>query len=208
MESVRKSKIAMKDLSLHFLDILENSAKAGATRVELVLLYRGTWLEFYLLDNGPGFPLHISRNPTDPFMTTRIERKAGLGLALLRETTLAAGGELVAKNRGGGGVEVRGRLDMANIDARPLGNLVDSLVSAVTGWPALDLILVVVGNEGARTTILDTSLIKQELPDVAISHPAVLRFIRESLREGLQPLEKWLEAVQDASRWSFDQGQA
>ncbi len=186
----------MQDFSLHLLDLLENSAKAGAGAVEVVLSYAGTWLEFALTDDGPGFPAAILENPTDPFRTTRSERPVGLGLALLRESAAATGGDLVARNRRQGGAEVRGRIDMSHIDARPLGSLAETALSAVLAWPGLDL-RVLCGPVGQVAAILDTGEIKRELADLSLAHPAVRKFIRESLTVGLADLYAWADRVSE-----------
>ena len=76
----------MKDLSLHILDIVENSVKAGAKTVTLEFSWHDTVFSFSISDDGPGFPKGVKEDPSDPFRTTRKERKVGLGLAMLKNS--------------------------------------------------------------------------------------------------------------------------
>ena len=182
----------MKDLSLHFFDVLENSAKAGASMVIFRLTWRGQWLSFAFLDNGPGFPPSIAANPADPFLTTRRERSVGLGLALLRQAAIATGGGLTARNRPSGGAHVRGRINVAHLDAQPLGRMDETIILAIAAWPSLNLLLRV-GPQGKTRTILDTAAVKKEIGDLSINHPEIRRFVRETLRDGLREMQQWAE---------------
>ncbi len=175
----------MKDLALHLLDILENSAKGGAQRVWIDFLRQGDSFEFWISDDGPGLPPEVRDNPTDPFATTRTERKVGLGLALLRMAAEATGGSLVVESRPGRGVVVHAVFNLAHIDAQPVGNLEQVLALACAAWPGLDL-QVRIGLE--KTVILDTGAIKKELGDLDFGHPQVQDYFQTCLREGLAPL--------------------
>lgn len=85
----------MEELSLHILDIVENSVSAGATLVEIRIEYRfgeKPWLTITVRDNGRGMSPEVAGRVSDPFYTTRTTRKVGLGTALFRQTAELAGG--------------------------------------------------------------------------------------------------------------------
>ncbi len=56
-------------------------------------------------DNGPGIPAAIMGDVTKPFFTTK-EDGTGLGLSLCKKISKGFGGDIVLKNRKGGGCEV------------------------------------------------------------------------------------------------------
>ncbi len=175
----------MKDLSLHLLDIIENSAKGGATRVVAEFRRAGPLLEMRISDNGPGLPSEVAADPTDPFATTRRERKAGLGLAMLRMAAERTGGRVTVDSAPGRGVAVSAVFNLAHIDAQPVGALDEALAGAVAAWPQLDF-EVRVGPD--RRVILDTAEIKKELKDIDFSLPKMHNVLKVCLRQELQAL--------------------
>ncbi len=168
----------MRDLSLHILDILENSARAGATRVEVTLRRDGGRLCLRIADNGPGFPPAVRPDPADPFRTTRTERKVGLGLALLRQSAEEAGGEFAVEEPPGGGVSVYCAYDPDHIDARPPGDLAGAVLAALLAWPTLQIVLRI--GESPEPAF-DSAAVRALLEDVPIESPRVLNFLRETL---------------------------
>ena len=72
----------MRELSLHLLDIAENSISAGATRIVISvredLVLDELWLE--VEDNGKGMTPDMVAKVLDPFVTSRTTRRVGLGI--------------------------------------------------------------------------------------------------------------------------------
>lgn len=178
----------MKDWSLHLLDILENSAKAGATRVDVTLTAAGTWLALEVNDNGPGLPPEIKVDPTDPFRTTRRDRPVGLGLSLIRRAAEQAGGSLEISEGRHGGVRLTATMNLGHVDAKPLGDVPAALTAAMLAWPELEL-LVRLGPEPRE--VLNTAEIRKELDGVSVANPAVQKFVREQLQTELTALTEW-----------------
>lgn len=181
----------MRDLSLHLSDVLENAAKAGASRAAVSLWWTDAvfWME--ISDNGPGLPEAVADDPTDPYRTTRRERPVGLGLALLRAAVEQTGGTLEIESRPGAGVRVRAGFPMTHVDAKPLGDLAGALLTAALGWP-MDL---VVRAGLPPETILDTAQVRCELGEVPLNHPDVARLLGQTLAEGLAPILQQGERV-------------
>ncbi len=182
----------MKDLSLHLLDIAENSAKAGARHLRVRFAWQGSRLLIEMADDGPGLPAVVAVDPTDPYRTTRSERRIGLGLSLLRQSAEQAGGTMQVVSQPGCGVTVRAEFDLSHLDARPLGDLAGVLATLVVAWPEL-LLSVVVGE--ADEPILEMEQIVRELDGLPVDHPQVRAFIESCLVEGLAPLARWASTV-------------
>ena len=59
----------MKELSLHILDIAENSAKAGAGLIGISITEKGGILTLRITDDGCGMKPEMLSRVTDPFTT-------------------------------------------------------------------------------------------------------------------------------------------
>ncbi len=85
----------MHDLSLYLLEMLENSTRAGASRVDVAVTIDHGADELRLAVDDDGSGLTATPEQTlDPFYTTKPGKKTGLGLSLLKADAQAAGGDL------------------------------------------------------------------------------------------------------------------
>ena len=76
----------MEELSLHILDVCQNSIQANATLIELFIdddVINNTFT-IEIIDNGQGMDKETLRKVSDPFYTTRTTRKVGLGISLFK----------------------------------------------------------------------------------------------------------------------------
>ncbi len=185
----------MKDLSLHLLDILENSAKAGATRIQVELTAKESKFSLRIKDNGPGLPPEIESDPTDPFRTSRTDRKVGLGLSLLKRAAEQTGESLEIASTRGAGVDILAWFNFKHVDAKPLGSLTEAFCTAAMAWPDVDLYVIQQLDGCEPKCILDTAVIKMELDGVPINAPPVRKYLISTVKEALEPLQKWAENV-------------
>ena len=95
----------MHELSLHVLDLVENSTGAGADQVTVTVEENSIRdeLRIRIEDNGRGMDADMVAKVTDPFVTTRTTRKVGLGLPLMDMTTRMCDGGLSGRLRPGPG---------------------------------------------------------------------------------------------------------
>jgi hypothetical protein len=102
---------AVRELSLHILDLLENSVRAGASRIDITVAQSRAEnaLEIVIEDDGSGFALD-PEHALDPFYTTKPGKHTGLGLSLFATAVEQAGGVLSVVNR----TEALGRPGGAN----------------------------------------------------------------------------------------------
>lgn len=121
----------MEDLAGHILDIAENGLRAGATKITITIIinHPDNQLLIEIKDNGAGIPDELLGKIDDPFVTTRKERKVGLGLALLRQACQESGGKLKVRSQLKQGTTVRALLQLDHIDRKPLGKLGDTLMA-------------------------------------------------------------------------------
>ncbi len=137
----RRMFVTMEDLSLHILDIVENSLTAGATRVTISLTEDtpADTLSLQITDNGRGMDATERRQALDPFYTTRTTRRVGLGLSLLAQAAQQCEGCLELESEPDKGTVVRAVFRMSHPDMKPFGDISETLRTILTGCPDLDL---------------------------------------------------------------------
>jgi signal transduction histidine kinase len=132
----------MEDLSLHILDIAENSIAAEAKRIEIRIEEDQVKdvLAIEIKDDGNGMDEEMRRKVLDPFFTTRTTRKVGLGLPLLAQASRESEGTLEIDSKPGQGTTVKAALRYHHIDRRPLGNILETIQTLVVGHPEIEFL--------------------------------------------------------------------
>ena len=76
----------MREIALHILDLAANSVSAGASKIKILVEenLQDNYLRILVEDNGKGIDAATLAKITDPFVTSRTERKVGLGIPLLK----------------------------------------------------------------------------------------------------------------------------
>ena len=175
----------MRELALHLLDIVENSAAAKATRIriEVVEDIDHDRLSMKIIDNGKGMDEEMVKKVTDPFVTSRTTRKVGLGIPLLQEAAEACNGSLVITSKVGFGTTVFVDFKRSHIDRMPLGDLSTTFLNLMIAHPTTQLIFqYIVGKE---EFYLDDQTIKSELVGVPLTEPIILSFLRTLFETGI-----------------------
>jgi anti-sigma regulatory factor (Ser/Thr protein kinase) len=176
----------VKELSLHILDIAENSITAGATRIEIKVeeLASTDRLRIEVRDNGRGMDAEMAAMVASPFVTTRTTRKVGLGIPLLKAAAEACNGSFKLESTPGVGTNIMVEFQYSHIDRMPLGDLAGTWMTLMISHPYItwefdrrtdDQVFRL--NSGEVTAILD---------GLPMSDPAVLAFLRTYLDDGLQ----------------------
>ena len=140
-EDGRRISVNMQDLSLHILDIVENSLAASATRVEIAIVEdtREDLLSLVIRDNGRGMDAEARKQALDPFYTTRTTRRVGLGLSLLAQAAQQSGGAIEIVSEPGRGATVKAVFQLSHPDRKPLGDVAETLRTILCGRPELEL---------------------------------------------------------------------
>ena len=178
----------MRDLSLHILDLMQNSIRAQAKTVSLsVSLDEEGMLTLAIEDDGTGMSEELLSRVMSPFATTRTTRKVGLGIPMMAENCRLAGGDLSIESTLGKGTKLTATLDTRSIDCLPLGDLPGTVVTLVTMNPDKpEFILRCRSPKGEME--FDTRQIRQALQGVPLNEPEIAAWMQESLREEIEPI--------------------
>jgi signal transduction histidine kinase len=187
----------MKELSLHVLDIVQNSIRADASLVIINIFedLAADTLSIEILDDGRGMDKETLKKVQDPFFTTRTTRKVGLGIPLFAQLARDCGGEFTIKSDINKGTVVKALFIRSHIDMPPLGSMVDTIVSLVAVNTDIDFLYH--HRLDKKDFVLDTREIKKRLGDVPISHPMVLDWIKSFIKEGLTEINGGVDNVND-----------
>ena len=172
----------MEDLSLHILDIAENSIRADAKKIEIVIVrdLEQDLLRVEVNDDGRGMDRDTLSRVQDPFYTTK-KKKTGLGIPLLAQAAEQSGGKLTIASAPGKGTRVTATFPWSNVDRPAIGRMAETLLMLIAGHPEPDFVYE--EREGGRVFRLDTRELKNDLDDVPINSSGVLEAIRELLKE-------------------------
>jgi anti-sigma regulatory factor (Ser/Thr protein kinase) len=131
----------VRDLSLHILDIAENSIKAGAGRIDITIIEDSAknLLTVEITDDGRGMEPEFAETAADPFVTSRTTRIVGLGLPLLKASAEIANGNLTIDSVSGKGTKVTANFQLNHIDRKPLGNMGETILALVANNPETEI---------------------------------------------------------------------
>ena len=180
----------MEDLSLHILDVAENSINAEALKIEIRILDQkaNDLLILEIIDDGKGMDAETVKKALDPFFSTKTTRRFGLGLPLLAEAARTANGDFSIESRPGKGTRIKATFQTSHIDMKPLGDIALTLVTLILGHPEVEILFS--HHIDQAQYILDTTEIKSHLNGLSIASPEVIRFIRQHIKEGLDNLRR------------------
>ncbi len=184
----------MKELSLNILDIAENSVKAGASLIKILLFEDESALKISIEDNGCGMTPEILNSVTNPFYTTRTTRNVGLGIPLFKMSAEQTGGDFHISSKVDDGKSddhgtlVTASYDKKHLDFTPLGDVVSTVTTLIQGHPDRDFLFVHKIN--ALEVSLDTRELRAILDPVPLSEHEVLLWIDGSLREQYDEINK------------------
>lgn len=182
----------MNDLSLHVIDIIQNSVSAGATRIELTVEedIAADLLRITIVDNGRGMTEEQVQKLSDPFFTTRTTRKVGMGIPLFRQSAEQAGGSLTVDSKQGEGTTVTATFVHSHVDRPPLGDLANSFVLMVSANPEHDFILRYVFNGNEYR--FDTVEVREALDGMPLSNTHVISMLNEMVRENIKEITTFI----------------
>ena len=179
----------MKELSLHILDIVQNSIKAQAKNIliEIVENTKDDSLTITIEDDGCGMSEEFLARVRDPFTTTRTTRKTGMGISLFEAAAVQTGGGLDITSKLGEGTTVKTWFGLTSIDRAPIGDMADTMVAIIGGAPDIDYIYRHVTDKGEF--VFDTKQMRSVLGDVPFNMPDILDWINGYITEGISEIQ-------------------
>jgi signal transduction histidine kinase len=132
----------MEDLSLHILDIVENSIAAMAKRIEIRIDEDRAkdLVTIEIRDDGKGMDEQTLKKALDPFFTTRTTRRVGLGLSLLAQAARDSEGTFDLSSSPGEGTTVNATFRLSHPDCKPMGDIGQTIRVLVMSHPEIDFL--------------------------------------------------------------------
>ena len=173
----------MTELSLNILDVTENSVKAGASLISILVSAdtAADRLVIEIEDNGCGMNEEQVKRASDPFYTSRTTRKVGLGLPFFKYAAECTGGSFSLTSAPGQGTLVRAEFVLSHIDRMPLGDISATIHTLITGHSDIDFVYTY-GYNGSSFT-LDTREFREILGDISFQSAEVSAYISDYLTE-------------------------
>ena len=170
--------VIVEDLSLHILDIAENSVQAGARN--LVITVDESLVDDRLVieirDDGKGMTAEIADKVSDPFYTTRTTRRVGMGLTLLKHAAELANGTMVVRSQPDHGTTVRATFQHSHIDRMPLGSMADTVTALISREEMVNVLYRHV--RGGRVVEFDSKHVQDQLGDILLDSTEALSLVR------------------------------
>jgi anti-sigma regulatory factor (Ser/Thr protein kinase) len=175
----------MEDLSLHIMDIVTNSVRAGAKHILIAIEKdeKRSMMRLEVSDDGHGMDAETAMKVQDPFFSTKKGRKVGLGVPLLKGTAETTGGSFTLDSTKGRGTSIVATFDSQHPDLPPLGNIRDTFFVLVVGHPEIDFDLRY--RVDGKDFSLNTAEWRKELDGIPLNHPEVIGFLSKYLDEHL-----------------------
>lgn len=179
----------MNDLSLHILDLVQNSIKAEARNIGITVIEnsKDNLLEIEIADDGLGIPVGQTENVLDPFVTSRKSRRVGLGLPLINQAAEMCNGKVTVESALNNGTKVKAAFTLNHVDRPPLGYVDETITVLIAANPEIDFVYKHLRD--SKIFAFDTSEIRKKIKGVSINNPAVLEWIREFIKQGIDSLD-------------------
>lgn len=173
----------MTELSLNVLDVAQNSIRANACRIKILVDAdtKKDVLTIVIKDNGYGMTEEQLKNVVDPFFTTRTTRKVGFGVPFFKMAAESTGGSFEITSKVNIGTTVKAKFGLSHIDRMPLGDMVETIYTLITFNIGIDFYYHYKVNE--REFELDTKQFREILGDVPLDLPEVSSYIKDFLKE-------------------------
>ena len=183
----------MQDLSLHILDIAENSIKAEASKITIIIneSKKKNLFTLEVKDNGKGMNNDMLKHAEDPFHTTRTTRKVGLGIPLLSQAAKDCEGDMQIETEKGVGSRIKASFQHNHIDRKPLGDITATIIVLIAGNPQRDFIFQIIRED--EELLIDTAHLKKDLEDLPINSPDVIKIIKETINDWLNQTNYMIE---------------
>jgi len=180
----------MKTLSDHILDIVQNSIRAKATLIEIIVEEnkKSDLCILRITDNGCGMDKETLEQATNPFFTTRLTRKIGLGLSLLKQNAEMANGKFSIRSEPMKGTKVEAIFQFSHFDKPELGDIWETFYLTMHANKNVELVYEqIVNNKSFKISSTD---IKSNIRGVSLQQPEIKRAITDLIKNNISELQK------------------
>ncbi len=179
----------MNELSLHILDICQNSIQADSSLIKIIInenLSKNTF-KISIVDNGRGMNEETLKEVSNPFFTTRSTRTVGLGVSLFKMAAEMCNGTFNIDSIPNEGTIVNATFNHNHIDRAPLGNISETIMILILDEKDIDIYYEHIIN--SRKYIFDTREIKKILDGIPSTEYSVILWIKDNIKTGIQNLQ-------------------
>jgi hypothetical protein len=173
----------MREISLHIMDLIQNSIKANATliTIEVDENIKDDIFRVIIKDNGCGMSKDIIDKVLDPFMTTRTTRRVGLGLSLFQAACVRCNGDFKINSIENRGTVITALMKYSSIDRAPIGRIQDTIISTLL---EINIDIVYTHKVNEKSFTFDSREIKNKIGE-DLSDPEILNWLREYVFENI-----------------------
>lgn len=178
----------MNELSLHILDIVQNSIKANATLVR-ILIEDNQIDNIYIVtieDNGHGMDELTLSEVADPFFTTRTTRKVGMGVSLFKMAAEMTDGHFTIESELDKGTKVVAQFTNNHIDRAPLGEIEESISILILNDKNIDIYYE--HKIDQREYIFDSREVRKVLDGIPFTNYDVIMWIKNNIKDGINTI--------------------
>jgi hypothetical protein len=180
----------MKDISYHILDIVQNSLNAGADKIFTGISENSATgkLTLTIRDNGKGMNESLLNKVVDPFFTSSVTKKVGLGLPLLKQNAELTGGTFTLDSKEGKGTTVTVVFNYTHIDMIPTGDIGMTYKTLIAMNPEKNFEFRY--EKDGQEFILNTAEVRDILGETRIDSREVLDYIAGYINENQEALSQ------------------
>ncbi len=180
----------MNELSLHILDICQNSIKADANLITIIIEedINNNFYKIIIGDDGNGMSEKTLSEFSDPFFTTRSTRKVGMGVPLFKMAAKMCNGSFNVDSILEKGTVISAIFEHNHIDRAPLGDIDETLMILILNERDIDVYYEHIFNN--KKYIFDTREIRKVLNNIPFTDYSVIMWIKDNIKNGIKNLQK------------------
>lgn len=180
------NEIELNELSLHILDIVQNSIKASASLVRIFvnISTSDNLLTITVKDNGSGFDVKAYENS----LSKNSNRQGGYGIPLFKKSAEKTGGFFKITSILGKGTEITAAFKLNSPCCLPLGDINATVETLFFCCTEIDFIYNYKIDEEGFT--LSTKDIKDIMGNIPINNFETVKFIKAFLKENTDNLNQ------------------
>ena len=179
----------MRNMADHIVDIVQNSLRAKAWKIEISLEENLSNDNFSLQisDNGYGMDKKTLNEATSPFFTSRTTRKVGMGLSLLKHSAELTGGFFSLASESGKGTNVKAVFKNSHIDRPPFGDISDAVYQLIMANQETEIVYNHKTPKGSFS--ISTSEIKEAIGNVSLQNLQISKALTDLIRNNIKSIQ-------------------